>query len=72
MWGKGWEELIALLAAHKRAHPDEPVIVDGYGDGAALDWVSAAGSSSLPFHLHQCQSHASVSAHVAHGEAVCC
>ena len=36
VWGKGWEELLTLLVAHKRSHPDDPVVVDAYGDGEAL------------------------------------
>lgn len=36
VWGKGWEELVTLLAAHKRSHPDAPVVVDAFGEGEAL------------------------------------
>ena len=36
VWGKGWEELLTLLAAHKRAHPDKPLQIDAYGEGEAL------------------------------------
>lgn len=66
VWGKGWEELIALLAAHKRAHPDEPVIVDGYGDGAALDWVrkkAAKRGVEIQFFSKRDHLHASLQAY---------
>ncbi|KAK9788295.1 hypothetical protein WJX73_003516 [Symbiochloris irregularis] len=39
VWGKGWEELLTLLDAHKRAHPDKPLQVDGYGEGEALNAI---------------------------------
>lgn len=40
VWGKGWEELLTLLVAHKRAHPVKPLVVDAYGEGEALAAVS--------------------------------
>ena len=46
MWGKGWEELLDLLAVHDAAEAERSGIVDdrtagvdGYGDGEALATV---------------------------------
>lgn len=47
VWGKGWEELLTLLAAHMKAHPDKPLQVDGYGEGEALNAVRPSPGLSL-------------------------
>ena len=36
VWGKGWEQLLRLLAAHDRTHPDNPCPLDAFGEGEAL------------------------------------
>ena len=52
VWGKGWEQLLRLLAMHAAKHPDSVCHLDAFGEGEALTSVrrhhaAARGSSAL-------------------------
>ena len=51
VWGKGWEQLLRLLATHDRTHPDNPCPLDAFGEGEALCSVSGA---MLPVSVCEC------------------
>ena len=36
VWGKGWEQLLRLLATHAKTHPDSACPLDAFGEGEAL------------------------------------
>ena len=48
VWGKGWEELLELLAAHRAAVGPWQQALDAYGAGEAADAVSADPAGSRP------------------------
>ncbi|KAK9817001.1 hypothetical protein WJX72_008108 [[Myrmecia] bisecta] len=50
VWGKGWEELVALLQLHY-ARGGEPLHIDAYGTGEALEAIQARSKEAL-LHLH--------------------